>query len=177
MVVWTGRAALIELRPASIDDMLALRQHFRSIAEVQRWGGEGFQLPLTNTRFMAQLQTADTESFILQQRKKTIGFGQLCDRFGKHHLARLLVLPDVRGQGYGKHLIMALLRHGHKINPRLDFSLFVYTSNQVALSLYQQLGFVECVQPQPHRDDLYFMTLSAESAKALLANWNGLVER
>lgn len=177
MVVRPGCRVLIELRPASIDDMLALRQHFRSITEVQRWGGEGFQLPLTNTRFMAQLQTADTDSFVLLQHRETIGFGQLCDRFGKHHLARLLVLPDVRGQGYGKHLIMALLRHGQKINPRLDFSLFVYKTNQVALSLYQQLGFVESDQPQPHRDDLYFMILSSDNAKALSASWSGLVAR
>ncbi len=177
MVVWSRCATLIELRPASIDEMLALRQHFRSISEVQRWGGEGFQLPLTKTRFMAQLQTADTDSFILQQHQKTIAFGQLCDRFGKHHLARLLVLPRVRGQGYGKHLIMALLRHGQKINPRLDFSLFVYKTNQVALSLYQQLGFVESDQPQPHRDDLYFMILSSDNAKALSASWSGLVAR
>ena len=72
MVVWSRCATLIELRPASIDEMLALRQHFRSISEVQRWGGEGFQLPLTKTRFMAQLQTADTDSFMLQQHQKPL---------------------------------------------------------------------------------------------------------
>lgn len=168
MVVWSGCRLLIELHPATIDDMLALRQHFRSIAEVQRWGGEGFQLPLTSARFMGQLQTADTDSFVLQKQQVTIGFGQLCDRFGKNHLARLLVFPQFRNQGHGKQLVLELLKRGLTMNPRLDFSLFVYKTNQVALSLYRQLGFVESEQPQHHRDDLFFMTLSADHAKALL---------
>lgn len=163
---------MTRLHPASVDDMLALRQHFSSLTEVQLWGGEGFNAPLTRSRFMQQLQLKDTESFVLEGQDGDVAFGQLCDRFGKHHLARLLVFPQVRGRGFGKQLIVHLCQQGLRQNPRLDFSLFVYKSNTVAVSLYKSLGFAETAQPQPHRDDLMFMTLSSDAAKAMLRNTN-----
>lgn len=149
--------------------MLALRQHFSSISDVQLWGGEGFKAPLTRAHFMQQLQLPDTQSFVFQVAESKVAFGQLCDRFSKHHLARLLVFPLARGRGYGRQLIFALIRQGLAENPRLDFSLFVYKSNRIAIGLYQSMGFVETTQPQPHRDDLMFMVLPAAIAKQRLA--------
>ncbi len=163
---------MTHLRPASVDDMLALRQHFSSLTEVQLWGGEGFTAPLTRSRFMQQLQLKDTESFVLSDHDVDVAYGQLCDRFAKHHLARLLVFPAMRNRGYGKSLVFRLLQQGLQQNARLDFSLFVYKSNTVAVKLYQGLGFVETAQPQPHRDDLMFMQLTADKAKRLLHSIN-----
>lgn len=157
----------MELRLATIDEMLALRQHFRSSAQLQLWGGEGFEFPLTSSRFLQQLQKTDLESFVLVHQQHIVAFGQICDRFGKHHLARLLVLPAYRRRGYGTLLLQMLIERAQRINKRLDFSLFVYTSNHNAISLYQKLGFQVTTQPQQHRDDLYFMTLTASQATAL----------
>lgn len=158
---------MMNLHLASIDEMLALRQHFSNLADVQRWGGEGFLLPLTRTHFMQQLQLPDTASYLLSDTGRPVGFGQLCDRFDKHHLARLLIFPQYRGRGFGRQLMLSLLKQGLVQNPRLDFSLFVYTSNKIAVELYQSMGFVETSQPQAHRNDLMFMTLSNEKAKSL----------
>lgn len=156
------------LEQASVDHQLQLGLSFTSKAEVQRWGGEQFRWPLTRQHFLATLQVKDATSYAFMANQTFVGFGQLCDRFARHHLARLWIHAEHRGQGLGRQLLLALLKEGMQQNPRLDFSLFVFKDNLVALSLYQTLGFRETTQPQAHRDDLMFMTLANSQARQLL---------
>lgn len=134
------------------------------------WGGEGFVYPIQRQQFLQQLHKPDTSSYILEQQDSLVGFGQICQRFGKNHLARLLILPDARGQRLSYVLVLSLISRALQQNGKLDFSLFVFRHNAVAIHCYQQLGFNITTQPGPEHNGLYFMQLSYEDAVKLLAN-------
>lgn len=153
-----------QLREANIDECLALRQHFTNLAEVTLWGGEGYLWPLSKHQFLQKLMLANTQSFIFLRNQQAVGFGQICDRFGRHHLARLLIFPKFRQQGLAVGLLHGLLLQAQSINKRLDFSLYVFKHNEIAQRAYRKLGFTETEQPESPRDDLIFMTLNQVAA-------------
>jgi ribosomal protein S18 acetylase RimI-like enzyme len=151
-----------DLLPATIDQQLLLMTQFDSAAELAQWGGENFTYPLKRNDFLRQLQLSDTQGFsLLQADGQMLGFGQLCDRFDKIHLARLLIFKEFRGKGYAKNLICALLKNGQRYWPRRDASLYVYRTNHTAMQCYSGLGFKISPQPASYRADLHFMTLPA----------------
>jgi len=156
------------LSAASIDDCLEISRCFQELNAITEWGGEGFVFPVQHHQFLHQLHRPDTCSYIFKQQTSTVGFGQICQRFGKHHLARLLVVPTARGQRLSYALVLALICRALKQNAKLDFSLFVFRQNRVAVHCYQQLGFKITVQPGPEHPGLYFMQLSSADAAKLL---------
>lgn len=158
-----------ELGAATIDDCLAISRCFQSTAELSQWGGDGFAFPVNKLQFLHQLHKPDTESYRLTMGTAIVAFGQICDRFGKHHLARLLVLPGHRGKQLSYVLLLCLMARALQQNPRLDFSLFVFKKNQLAAHCYRQLGFIEAKQPGTSNPDLIFMQLSNQQAKTLLS--------
>ncbi len=170
-LVWW--AALVvhryELHAADIDDCLLISRCFDSAAALSQWGGDGFVYPVNKLQFLHQLHKADTESYQLSFANRIVGFGQICDRFGKHHFARLLVLPGYRGQQLSYVLLLSLMARALQQNPKLDFSLFVFKHNHLAAHCYLQLGFVEKPQPGTSHPDLRFMQLNNKQAKTLLA--------
>lgn len=157
-----------QLVSASIDDCLDIGRCFENSVAITEWGGEGFIFPVQHLQFLKQLHRPDTQSYVLKQLLTTVAFGQICQRFGKHHLARLLVLPDSRGNRLSYTLVLALICRALQQNPKLDFSLFVFRHNSVAIHCYEQLGFKITMQPGPEHQGLYFMQLSAEDAGNLL---------
>ena len=74
-----------------------------------------------------------------------VAFGQILRKEGNRaHLARLIVAPAVRGQGYGRALCLRLMQRARQDPAPLEsFSLNVYPENAVALTLYRSLGFAE----------------------------------
>ncbi len=159
--------APLQLTQASMEDCAGLMQYFDSLQELTDWGGEGFQFPPRRLQFLQQLYKSDSQGFILSQQQEMVAFGQICQRFGKHHLARLLVLPQYRGQGLSQSLLASLVIQGFEQNPQQDFSLFVFKHNQVAIHCYQRFGFVEAPQPGTPHPGLRFMQFDREQAKLL----------
>lgn len=160
----------LQFSEASVEQQWQLSSVFRSGAELTQWGGEGFRYPMLRQQFLQQLQLPETEAYaLLNAHRQMLGFGQICNRFGKIHLARLLILPPFRRQGYSHRLIAALLRQGLEKWPDRHASLFVYTANQSAIRSYQRLGFEAATQPSAHRSDLYFMTLTNARCRHLAA--------
>ena len=71
-----------------------------------------------------------------------IGFGQILPRGHKVlHLARLIVDPELRGQGIGRDLCIALMNMGASKHDTEYFTLNVYESNKAWIRIYQSLGF------------------------------------
>lgn len=159
-----------ELCSADIDDCLTISRCFQNAAELSQWGGDGFVFPVNKLQFLHQLHKPDTESYRLMLCDTLVGFGQICDRFGKHHLARLLVMPGHRGKQLSYVLLLCLMARALQQNPRLDFSLFVFKKNQLAAHCYQQLGFIEAKQPGTSNPDLIFMQLANQQAITLLSS-------
>lgn len=151
----------IQLLPASLDELFQLQSWFRSAEQTHTWAGDNFPYPAHFSRFLQHLCPHGTASYVLLQKPEQImlGFGQLCDRFGKHHLARLVINPQLRGQGLAKRLICELMLAGLAKQQR-DFSLYVHRHNKIALNCYQRLGFQFAEQPEAENKQLFFMVIS-----------------
>lgn len=152
---------------ASVTQLCQLQRWFNNAEQQHSWGGDNFDYPCTETRFLALLCRPGTQSYALvaPDSDKLLGFGQLCDRFGCHHLARLVIKPSLRGQGLAKRLIHELIITALS-QQRRNISLYVHRHNQVAVKCYQRLGFVFSPPPEIENDRLFFMTLPADAAIA-----------
>lgn len=153
---------------ASVAEMLSLQQWFSSAEQQQSWGGDSFSYPCNADVFLSQLCRPATTSFslICQQSGELLAFGQLCDRFGCHHLARIAVAPPHRGTGLSRVLLTELMLKALADTPRA-FSLYVHRHNLPAIALYTSVGFVVSKAPEAENERLYFMTLSEDSARQL----------
>jgi len=159
----------MRLSLATTAQQASLMRQFQSATAVKQWGGEGFRLPLQSKSFLEQLQLPDTQSFALwDQQDKMLAFGQVCNRFERIHLARLLVLPQFRGRQLSQSLISGLTAAGLQRWPGREASLFVFRNNHIALRCYQKLGFIPTKQPSTNRSDLHFMTLHNPACLALV---------
>ncbi len=158
----------LALTLASPDDCAGLMLHFNSLQELTDWGGEGFRFPPRRLEFLQQLYKKDSQSFMLSQPQGPVAFGQICQRFDRHHLARLLVLPQWRGQGLSQALLWSLIARGYQQDSQKDFSLFVFKHNLRAQHCYQTFGFTPAPQPATPHPGLLFMQLSQHQAKTML---------
>ena len=152
--------------------MQLLQRWFNNAEQLHIWGGDSFDYPCTAQQFIAQLCRPATQSYslITTHGSHMVGFGQLCDRFGCHHLARLVIAPTHRGNGLAKTLIYELFIKA-LAGQQKPFSLYVHRHNTLALQLYIALGFVVTPPPEAENPRLHFMTLDAESAQVLLQRY------
>lgn len=150
---------------ASVAEMLQLQSWFTSAEQQQSWGGDNFDYPCTELYFLQQLCRPGTQSYSLvdSDTGTLLGFGQLCDRFGCHHLARLVIHPNHRRKGLAKALIGELIIQALG-QQRRNISLYVHRHNNVALQCYTGLGFKRSTPPEAENPRLYFMTLAADMA-------------
>ena len=70
-----------------------------------------------------------------------VGFGQLIEKGEQRfHLARIIVAPDARGNGFGRQLCQCLIARVDHLKSRV-LTLNVYQNNISALNLYRSIGF------------------------------------
>ncbi|WP_215397212.1 GNAT family N-acetyltransferase [Rheinheimera oceanensis] len=150
---------------ASVSEMLQLQHWFSSAEQQQSWGGDNFDYLCTGLRFLQLLCRPGAQSFSLldSDNNTMLGFGQICDRFGCHHLARLVIHPQQRGKGLAKALISELSIQALSQQYR-DISLYVHRHNSIALQCYTSLGFEICPPPEAENPRLHFMMLQADKA-------------
>ena len=166
---------VLKLALASYAEMQQLRSWFQTADEHHSWGGDNFTYPCSELSFFAMLCRPGTQSFsLLNEQNQLLGFGQICDRFGCHHLARLVINPTERGKGLAKVLINELIISAMQQDKR-SISLYVHRHNTVAITCYQRLGFSVSEPPEAENSRLFFMTLSAEHAIASANNYLGAV--
>ncbi|WP_134056182.1 MULTISPECIES: GNAT family N-acetyltransferase [Rheinheimera] len=163
---------VLQLALANIAEMQLLQSWFHSADEQQSWGGDNFDYPCSELRFLELLCRTGTQSYSLLNTLtgQLVGFGQICDRFGCHHLARLVIAPDARGQGLAKVLIAELIIQALQQQLR-TISLYVHRHNSIAVQCYQSLGFMLSPPPEQENIRLYFMTLQAEQALQCANNY------
>jgi ribosomal protein S18 acetylase RimI-like enzyme len=166
----TAKAPTLPLRlvEADSDDCFALMQQFASADELLQWGGDGFTYPLQRLAFLQQLHKPDTHAYTLWLGKQRVGFGQICDRFGCHHLARLIIFTPFRGRHLARHLLEALILAAFRLQGNRVPSLFVLRDNQHAIGIYQHLGFTMQNQPGFQHEQLYFMQLTGPALRDLV---------
>jgi ribosomal protein S18 acetylase RimI-like enzyme len=139
------------LRNATTRDLPAVASWVSSAHECELWAGPRVQFPIDIRALPGQIDFRESDTFCLVEHESVIAFGQLITKsFGRGHLARLIVAPAFRGQGYGESLVKALLvRARDRALERA--SLNVNDLNARAIALYEKLGFrdAECPFDEP----------------------------
>jgi ribosomal protein S18 acetylase RimI-like enzyme len=130
-----------------ISDAVAIRQ----------WAGPSVTFPCSIDSLGLFIKKGFSTSFVLKYNEVILGFGQLQLLKHKAHLARLVINPEYRGRGLGKHLLSELIQQAdkqvrfEKISSKhaslKQVSLFVNIENFVAIACYQKFGFAESVMP------------------------------
>ena len=149
------------LRNATETDLERLMGWFSDAQSVKIWGGPKFRYPYTPESFREDCHWGRMATFVLESpRKRFAAFGQIYERYGRINLARLVVRPELRGQGIGRRLVEMLVEVGPSVVDRTEFSLFVYRDNTPALECYQRAGFSIRDYPRdaPMADVCFYLT-------------------
>jgi len=150
--------SLIEAGDADIDELMGW---FPNAHSVDIWGGPRIRYPFTHESFRDDCGLEAMSSFCLRNPVGTMtAFGQIYDRHGRGHLARLITHPEMRRQGIGKRLIGLLIMAAQQLFDHTECSLFVYRSNEPAYHCYLAMGFTLQDYPEdaPMKDKCYFLT-------------------
>ena len=149
---------------------LQVKDWFSNHQQIYTWGGPKLTYPMSDENFLILLTADHFKSFgLLNDEQQLVAFGQYYRRLDHHHLGRLAVNPEYRGQGLAKILIKKILKQAFLQQSAKGASLFVFRDNIVAYQCYQSLGFVETDYPeQPFPGNMQncaYMVLSATDQK------------
>jgi ribosomal protein S18 acetylase RimI-like enzyme len=149
---------------------LQVKDWFNNHQEIYTWGGPNMTYPMSDNNFLKLLTADHFKSFgLLNNQQQLLAFGQYYRRLEHHHLARLAVNPQYRGQGLAKILITKILEQALLAQPAKGASLFVFKDNIMAYQCYQSLGFIETYYPEdPFPGDMQncvYMVLSTTNQK------------
>lgn len=154
------------LRAPTDADIDYLMRWFPDARSVDIWSGPKFRFPFTLETFHADCRIDGMSTFCLKNPDgKMRAFGQVYDRNGRGHLARLITHPQHRGEGIGKRLIAMLMTAARQLFDCNEWSLFVYRHNEPAYRCYLAMGFTLQAYPEDAalRDKCYFLTRAADS--------------
>ena len=131
------------LREAVLNDYMAIASWITDQHSCTQWAGPLIQYPFSADVLPQLLAVTNSESYCLVNGSgKPLGFGQLW--FGKQgsiHLMRIIVSPQIRGEGLGRELCRQLIIRALDGRNTRSITLRVYCDNTDALALYTSLGF------------------------------------
>jgi ribosomal-protein-alanine N-acetyltransferase len=150
----------MQLRLASLNDLNTIVGWIDNAHALRIWAGSGMRYPPTADTLKEDILFSEKYTFSLtDDQDQLIGFGQVLERLGRLHLARIIVAPERRGKGFGRVLCENLIQEGIKRFGKKDFSLNVYQNNDVAIKLYESLGFRVAAdqRPAPGPDSVFMI--------------------
>lgn len=135
------------------EDLPSLMTWFKDESTTCQWGGPLFRYPFSDTSFYEDLKLEIYSSYTLwSDKREKIGFGQVYERLGRGHLARLAIAPGKRGNGLGLFLVNGLCEKASEVFQCPDHSLFVFRRNNAAIACYARAGFRESAYPEDYAD-------------------------
>lgn len=113
------------------------------LEEVLAIEADSFPLPWSKTHFLDELASPHAFPLVAMDREGRVA-GYICPMFllDEGHILDVAVRRDCRGQGVGKLLVEKVLAECRERGGAFVF-LEVRASNAAAITLYEQLGFVE----------------------------------
>jgi len=127
-------------RPATQEDLVTVATWINSPRDCEFWAGKAVVYPLQLSTLGADIGLSPRSSFCLDQHQ-IVAFGQLLDKgHGRAHLAKIIVNPELRGQGIGKRLIENLLSKAREELFSV-LGLNVNPENHIAINMYKGSGF------------------------------------
>ena len=149
----------MRLEKANDRDLVTLMRWFSSEAEAIAWAGFGFRYPFDALSFCEDVGLDTRRSFAYRDNGRLLGFGQVYERQGRGHLARIAIAPDARGRGYGGRLVEALANRATELLGCSEHSLFVLRDNDAAIQCYRKLGFREAANPDAAGNEIDYLLM------------------
>jgi [ribosomal protein S18]-alanine N-acetyltransferase len=135
------------IRSATLSDLREVASWVRTQRDAELWAGWRVAFPLDPGLLPSQVEFTDTNAFCLVADDRVVAFGQLVAKSSRRgHLARVIVSPEERQQGYGRMLVEHLLAVA-RARGLERVSLNVDDANEAAIALYSGLGFTEAARP------------------------------
>jgi ribosomal protein S18 acetylase RimI-like enzyme len=135
-------------RHATADDLRLVASWLTSPRDCELWAGRRVRYPIDVDALPSALQFDAAISMVLvDPDARVVAFGQIVLKDGgRGHLARLIVDPRRRRNGYGEALVSALLDRASG-ESFVRVSLNVDEANAPAIALYEKLGFRDAPRP------------------------------
>jgi ribosomal-protein-alanine N-acetyltransferase len=83
---------------------------------------------------------------------QVVGYGGMWSVIDEAHVTNVAIHPDHRGKGYSKQLMAHMMAYAKSRNLE-RMTLEVRVGNTVAISLYQQMGFLEAGRRPKYYED------------------------
>ena len=127
----------------------ATKKHLAEVAswidtkqDCRIWSGSSVSYPIRLKVLIEEIGFQANNSYVYKERERVLAFGQVITKTeGRNHLARIIANPECRGKGYGFELCNALISIATDSGDII--TLNVYRTNQVAIAIYERLGFIE----------------------------------
>lgn len=124
----------INVRPMREEDI-------EQIVEIEKlsfptpWSAYAFRCELEDNKFAHYLVLTDS-----QASSKVVGYGGMWVIIDEAHVTNIAFLPEYRGKGLGKILLLAILQLAFSKGAK-SITLEVRVSNEQAQNLYRKMGF------------------------------------
>ena len=131
------------LRSTTDEDLSVLISWINDEDACKLWAGPQVRFPLSLDSLKENINFSKENTFsMINDDGEFLGLGQLIEKEnGRIQLARLIISPIQRGQGFGSLLCRLLIDTGGDRFGKVHFSLNVYSNNTKAVKLYEKLGF------------------------------------
>ena len=117
-----------EMKPEDLDDIMEIEY-------------SSFSSPWSRESFISELNNQMALYICLECDKKVVAYVGLWKIYDEGHITNVAVLPSYRGLGLSK-LLLSSLFEACKENGIERLTLEVRESNQIAINLYESLGFL-----------------------------------
>ena len=129
---------------ATLGDLPEVASWVRSAEECERWAGTQVTFPIDLAALPSTLGFTEQNAYAMTLDGAVVAFSQVVAKpKNRQHLAKFIVNPRFRGQGYGRAFLHELLKR----TTADRISLNVNEGNDIAISLYVAAGFEFAERP------------------------------
>ncbi|MEZ8826082.1 GNAT family N-acetyltransferase [Vibrio amylolyticus] len=132
----------MEFKEFSESQAHQLTTWFQTKQQFLLWGGFIFNWPLKTDELITHSKLSGLDFYTLNDGDTLLGFIELVRvSHTEMRLCRVVVTPNIRGQGLGKQLVKSAVEHIKNNTSCTTVTLAVFSANELAFHCYQSLGF------------------------------------
>lgn len=143
---------MIELQPFRQEDFSRLMAWVNadSYREMVQWAGLAFQFPLDEPQLERYLLGYERGEITRRRVFKAVDSDTVVGHIELNNIdphtrrgciCRVMVAPEMRGHGYGQHMLQEMLRYSFTKLKLRRVDLYVFDFNAAAIACYQRVGF------------------------------------